>query len=255
MKKYIFIFSVTAVCFNGFAESAYTYNLKKDLIIGPLSTGVFTAPFFMDNHPTDNSFSGDNINGFDRLLMFSYDKNLDTAGDIIMYTLLALPVIPMTGKIKDANALLTYGIMYAEAFMLTHGTKDILKNIINRNRPYRHFGPAPSGQEDDYYNSFPSGHTSLAFMSAGFLTSILLKDYPDSGWKMPVISIGYSMAAAVAVSRIRSGSHFLTDVITGAAIGSLYGYLVPALHLNKKQNNTNITFTPSLNGFILSCGF
>jgi membrane-associated phospholipid phosphatase len=246
---------MAAVCFDGFAESAYTYNLQKDLIIGPLSIGVFAAPFFMDNHPTNDSFPRDNINGFDRLLMFSYDKNLDTAGDVIMYTLLALPVIPMIGNIRNINALLTYGIMYAEAFMLTHGTKDILKKIINRNRPYNYFGTVPSGLEDDYYNSFPSGHTSLAFMSAGFLASILLKDYPDSKWKMPVISISYSMAMALAVNRIRSGSHFLTDVIAGAAIGSLYGYLVPALHLNKKQNNSNIALAPSLNGFILSYSF
>jgi undecaprenyl-diphosphatase len=145
--------------------------------------------------------------------------------------------------------------MYAEAFMLTYGTKDILKKIINRNRPYTYFGTIPSGLEDDYHNSFPSGHTSLAFMSAGFLTSTLLKDYPDSRWKMPVISISYSMAVAVAVNRIRSGSHFLTDVIAGATIGSLYGYLVPALHLNKKQNNPGIAITPSLNGFLLSCSF
>jgi membrane-associated phospholipid phosphatase len=246
---------MAAVCLNSFAESAYTYNLRRDLIIGPLSIGVFVASFFIDSRPTNDSFPENNINAFDRLLMFSYDTNLDAAGDVIMYTLLALPVIPMIGNVRDANALLTYGIMYAEAFMLTYGTKDILKNIINRNRPYSYFGPVPSGLEDDYDKSFPSGHTSLAFMSAGFLTSILLKDYSNSKWKTPVISISYSMAVAVAVNRIRSGSHFLTDVITGVAIGSLYGYLVLAIHLNRKRNNTNITLATSLNGFILSYSF
>jgi membrane-associated phospholipid phosphatase len=161
----------------------------------------------------------------------------------------------MAGSIKNTTALFTYGIMYLEAFMLTHGTKDILKNTVKRNRPYSYFGPVPSGMEDDYYKSFPSGHTSLAFMSAGFLTSILLKDYPASKWKAPVIIISYSMAATVAVSRVLSGSHFLTDVIAGAAIGSIYGYIVPALHLNKKQNNAAITIAPSLNGFMLSYSF
>jgi membrane-associated phospholipid phosphatase len=92
-------------------------------------------------------------------------------------------------------------------------------------------------------------------MSAGFLTSILLKDYPDSGWKTPLIGIGYSMAAVVAVNRIRGGSHFLTDVIAGAAIGSLYGYLIPALHLKKKQNNTDIALSPLVNGFMFSYRF
>jgi membrane-associated phospholipid phosphatase len=246
---------MAALCCNGFAESAYTYSLRKDLVIGPLSIGVFVAPFFMDSHPGDDSLSRDSINGFDRSLIFSYDRDLDRAGDLILYALAALPVVPMIGNIRDPNALLTYSIMYAEAFMLTNGTKDILKNIAHRNRPYAYFGPVPSGLEDDYYKSFPSGHTSIAFMSAGLLTSILLKDYPDFKWKTPLIGIGYSMAMAVAVNRIGSGSHFLTDVIVGAVIGSIYGYLVPALHLNKKQNNAGIVLAPLLNGFVFSYRF
>jgi membrane-associated phospholipid phosphatase len=63
------------------------------------------------------------------------------------------------------------------------------------------------------------------------------------------------MAVTVAINRIRGGSHFLTDVIAGAAIGSLYGYLVPALHLKKKQNNADITLSPLLNGFMFSYSF
>ncbi|MDR1247934.1 MAG: phosphatase PAP2 family protein [Treponema sp.] len=250
MKKYVFIFGMAAVCFRGFAESAYTYSLRKDLVIGSLSIGVFAAPFFMDSRPRDDSFSRDSVNDFDRPLMFPYDRDLDKAGDVILYTLAALPLAPAIRNYKDPNALLTYGIMYAEAFMLANGTKDILKNIARRNRPYAYFGPVPSGLEDDCYKSFPSGHTSIAFMSAGFLTSIVLKDYPDSGWKTPLVGIGYSLAMVVAVNRIRSGSHFLTDVIAGAAIGSLYGYLVPALHLNKKQNSAGIVLAPLMNGFV-----
>jgi membrane-associated phospholipid phosphatase len=246
---------MAALCCNGFAESAYTYSLQKDLIIGPLSIGVFAAPFFMDDHPGNDSFLRDDVNDFDRSLMFAYDRSLDRAGDVMLYALVALPFVPMIGNIRDSNVLLTYGIMYAEAFMLANGTKDILKNIVRRNRPYTYFEPVPSGLEGDYYKSFPSGHTSIAFMSAGFLTSILLQDYPDSGWKTPMIGIGYSLAMAVAINRVRGGSHFLTDVIAGAAIGSLYGYLVPALHLKKKQNNTGITLSPLLNGFMFSYSF
>jgi undecaprenyl-diphosphatase len=189
MKKYLFIFSMSMVCFNGFAESLYTCDLQKDLMLGSLSIGVFAASFFINGHPTHDSFSRDDVNGFDRILMFPYNENLDAIGSVVMYALLALPVMPMIKNRRDPNALLTYVIMYAEAFLLTHGTKDILKNSISRNRPYAYFGPVPSGLEDDYFKSFPSGHTSLAFMSAGFLTSVFLNDYPSSKWKIPVISM------------------------------------------------------------------
>jgi hypothetical protein len=55
---------MSMACFNGFAESQYTYDLQKDLMPGSLSIGVFAAPFFLDGHPTYDSFSRDDVNGF-----------------------------------------------------------------------------------------------------------------------------------------------------------------------------------------------
>ncbi|MDR0411846.1 MAG: phosphatase PAP2 family protein [Treponema sp.] len=40
----------------------------------------------------------------------------------------------------------------------------------------------------------------------------------------------YTLAAEIASMRIVSGSHFLTDVLTGAAIGSFHGWIIPFLH-------------------------
>lgn len=63
------------------------------------------------------------------------------------------------------------------------------------------------------YNSFPSGHTATAFMSA----TLLYKEY---GWKYPLVSIGgYTAAAVTGVSRIMNNKHWMTDVVAGAAIG------------------------------------
>ncbi len=68
-------------------------------------------------------------------------------------------------------------------------------------------------------NSFPSGHTATAFMSA----TMLHKEY---GWRSPWISIGgYTVAAVTGVSRIMNNRHWMTDVVAGAAIG------VGAVHL------------------------
>jgi membrane-associated phospholipid phosphatase len=88
-------------------------------------------------------------------------------------------------------------------------------------------------------------------MSAGFLSSTYFTEYPDSNWKIPVAGLGYALAVGIAANRILSGSHFLTDVLAGAAIGSLYGYLIPALHL-RKPGGTTMAFTPTVNGFLVS---
>ena len=56
----------------------------------------------------------------------------------------------------------------------------------------------------------------------------------------------YTLAVGVASMRVYSGAHFLTDVLVGAAIGSIYGSLIPILHL--RNNNHNFSLVPSGNG-------
>lgn len=61
--------------------------------------------------------------------------------------------------------------------------------------------------------SFPSGHTITAFAMAASLSLF----YPSL---MPVLLF---FAFSIALSRIVLGMHFLSDVIVGAAIGSMLG--------------------------------
>ena len=255
MKKFFIIFCLFLISFSAYSESVFTYNLKNDIILGTLSLGVFVSPIFVNNQPGNipTGLTKDDVNIFDRTLMFSYNKSLDKISDYGVYAFLTLPVISLAGQIKDVNAWLTYGIMYTEAFLLTYGTKDLLKNAIIRYRPYVYSDGIPVGLEDDYHNSFPSGSTSLAFLSAGFLTSTFSAEYPDSKWKLPVVIGSYAVATGIAACRIVSGSHFLTDVLAGAAIGSLYGWVIPLIH--KRQENDNIAFNITGNGFIVALRF
>jgi membrane-associated phospholipid phosphatase len=252
MKKYLLIFCLCIGAYNLYSQSVFTCDLTKDIIIGSLSLGVFVSPFFVENKPSKipDSLNKNEINNFDRSLMFSYNKTLDMISDYGVYGMLILPIVSVIGNAKDINAWLTYGIMYTEAFLLTFGTKDLLKNAIIRYRPYMYDGGVPAGQEDDYYNSFPSGSTSLAFLSATFLSTTFFQEYPDSKWRLPVIIGSYSLAAAVSVMRITSGAHFITDVLTGAAIGSFYGWIIPFLHKNNSNNNVTLNAVP--NGFLVS---
>jgi len=76
--------------------------------------------------------------------------------------------------------------------------------------------PRPDGSRN---NSFPSGHTATAFMTA----TMLHKEY---GWKNPWFSIGgYTAAAITGVSRLMNNKHWMSDVVAGAAIG------IGAVHL------------------------
>ncbi len=126
--------------------------------------------------------------------------------------------------------------MYSEAFLLTAGIKELLKDLVPRWRPYTYDGiggedyPSAPENDDDYYNSFPSGHTAYAFMGAAFLTTTLLQDYPGKKWTVPVAAAAITTAAAVGIMRIASGEHFISDTLAGALIGGLTGWLIPFIH-------------------------
>src|SRR5436190_1875309 len=65
------------------------------------------------------------------------------------------------------------------------------------------------------YNSFPSGHTTTAFIGAEMMNQ-------EFGWRSPWYSVaGYAMASGTAALRIVNNRHWLSDVIAGAGIGML----------------------------------
>lgn len=65
-------------------------------------------------------------------------------------------------------------------------------------------------------NSFPSGHSVTSFA----LAYVLSRTYPNAS------PLFYALATIVALSRVYLASHFLSDVVAGAAIGLLAGWVV-----------------------------
>ena len=115
-------------------------------------------------------------------------------GDVILFTLPAasLGTSLVIGDEKGAWQF-TKGILVNVA--VTYG----LKFGINK--------PRPDKSND---NSFPSGHTSTVFHSAGFV-------HRRYGFKYSIPA--YALAGFTAASRIDSKKHDILDVLAGAAIG------------------------------------
>lgn len=93
---------------------------------------------------------------------------------------------------------------FAKAFItsqiITHG----LKYTVHERRP-----------NGICCNSFPSGHTSAAFMGAAFIQ----KRY---GWNYAIPA--YLGATYVGYSRVQSKNHYIKDVVAGAVIGTLSSF-------------------------------
>ncbi len=117
----------------------------------------------------------------------------------------------------------------------------VTKLVAARQRPAVHFEAVPSTATTEDNVSFWSGHTSLAFslaVSAGVVTS-------ERGYALaPLVwATGLTLAATTGYLRIAADRHYATDVLVGAAMGSLVGYLWPVLvhpHLRHAMTVTPI---------------
>ena len=100
--------------------------------------------------------------------------------------------------------------------IVTAATTGVLKKLVNRPRPYETYNDIyPNYRETG--NSFPSGHTALAFSTA---TSLLLTTE-----KWYFAAPAYVWAIGVGYSRIYLGQHYPSDVIAGAVTGAAGAYL------------------------------
>ena len=90
-----------------------------------------------------------------------------------------------------------------------------LKTIIHRPRPYEVLSIMPLELVDNF-RSLPSGHTSIAFLSAMILSKFYSK----------YMVVFFVIAASIGFSRVYIGVHYPLDVIVGAITGSLLGILM-----------------------------
>lgn len=96
-----------------------------------------------------------------------------------------------------------------------------LQAAIGRPKP-RAWEPAHSFHPFGGGRSLPSGHTTQAFAVA----SVIAAEYGR-----PIDVVAYGSAAVVGVSRMYRRSHFLSDVVGGAIVGTVVGRAVAAYGL------------------------
>ena len=119
------------------------------------------------------------------------------------------------------------------ALGITLGLVEIVKHAVGRARPYttgcENDPSRPEcGNGGDANASFYSGHTSMAFTSAGFSCAMHLSRhlYGDVGADVAACASSVALAAGTGLLRVAADRHYLTDVLLGAVTGFAVGYLV-----------------------------
>jgi membrane-associated phospholipid phosphatase len=159
----------------------------------------------------------------------------------------------LAGGFIAATALVAMGNRRVQDLGLHAGGAVVLSNIVTggikviagRARPYvdssnaRKFHPMRGLREQDY-QSFPSGHSTAAFAFASVVSAETGHWWPDGRW--PVGIATYGLATLTGMSRIYNYKHWASDVLVGAAIGTITGLKVFRYQHSHPDNRIDGTF-------------
>jgi membrane-associated phospholipid phosphatase len=253
LKKIIFVL----LCFISFEATAQvneiTDTTKKVNRLDNVKKDLFTAPDTVKRlHPNPLSFIPPaiaiaygassffitpirNVDYYLRDEIAKTNPNFNSKAETYF---LFTPIVMVYGLnligVQGKNTFIDRTALLALSGIFAGGTDEITKKLTHRLRP--------NGQD---YLSFPSGHTTAAFMGAEFLA----QEYSD---KSPIYTIiGYTAAVTTGVFRMYNRDHWFSDVVAGAGLGVLstkaayfvYPYLRNAL-THKGKNGKSAMIMP-----------
>jgi membrane-associated phospholipid phosphatase len=182
--------------------------------------------------PAGLALSAAAISHWDRRLEQHWKGVLGARGyysDIGQYTLIGAVVLigaflPGEGR-TWWDEWWTIGEAYGAASLTTF----VLKTGVKRPRP----GNSPTTGNGTH--SFPSGHSTSSFTAATLIER-------NSG---PLLGLpAYGLAAFTAFERVEEGHHFPSDILAGAAIGTLWASIVDCLHWGNGPQDGGIARPP-----------
>jgi membrane-associated phospholipid phosphatase len=182
-------------------------NLGEDIKHLPEMQNVYIAAvgggLALAAHPFDQSFNARLLSHYDTVnAAFAPGKYLGAtevqiAASIGTYAF---------GRLRDQPKVAHLGMDLLQAQIITELLVEPIKFAVGRQRP-----------DGSNHQSFPSGHAAVTFATATVIERHL-------GWRKSVLA--YAIASYVAMSRIHDDRHYLSDVIFGAAVGTIAGRTV-----------------------------
>lgn len=166
--------------------------------------------------------------------------------------------IVVLGMNNQEETAIQMSLINIEVMGVLAALQTIANAVVSRERPY---GSRCGGElsnalddcvSDERYYSFFSGHSALSFGSAALVCTHHSHYDLYGGIGDTLACAGaYALATFTAAARVMGDKHYATDVLTGAAIGTLVGYLLPYLSFyshEKEDEQRRITIAPTGNG-------
>jgi hypothetical protein len=225
------------------SQSPYKISWNKDPYIIGTGTAVGITALALDRslqpltQQEVNQLSRESVDRFDRSATYRYSVSASRASDVLYGIALAAPVT-LFSQSEVRKDWQTVALMYLETFGWVGATTELAKTSVRRLRPlvYNPDVPFDSKSSSESRKSFFSGHSSVAFASAVFISTVYGDYNPDSKWRPYVWTGSLLTAGIVGLLRYEAGAHYPTDVLAGAIVGSAIGYAIPWLHRTAGEN-------------------
>jgi membrane-associated phospholipid phosphatase len=228
------------------AEPAHADELRLDPALDAsfLGAGVvlaFTLELMAQSGELEPQAPGNlsDVNGLDRWVAEGSSSGTSaphhTSNALFGIAVAAAVVVPVsTGTIDGAAAGWTDFVLALEALAWNAALANVVKLAVRRPRPISYVQLREGTLDPDDTDgslSFYSGHTSTVASVAAALTTIDMMRRPR-GCPRPwlLLAAGSAMTIATGAMRVAAKRHFVTDVATGAVMGTAIGVVVPLLH-------------------------
>jgi hypothetical protein len=141
-----------------------------------------------------------------------------------------------------------------QALAISGALQGVANVVVSRERPFGRDCGGDQLPEDAidcansvHYRSFFSGHSAFSFTGAALIcVHHFENDLLGPPWDALSCAGGYAVAATTASFRVVSDVHYSSDILLGAAVGTLVGWGVPLLHYRTSNGKKSASATPSL---------
>ena len=232
--------------------SVYRIDLAWDLSISTVAAAAILVPYALTDtliHP-HCPCSPSEVPGFDRWVIGYASDTADTVSTVTAGLAVVAPLALDLADVGPTTPFLEDGMVLVETLLVNGALVNAAKYSAQRPIPrvYSPGLPATVTSPSDY-RSFYSGHTSTTFAALTAASVTWTLRHGATWWPWVVTGV---VGTSVAIERLAAGRHFPSDVLVGAAAGTLIGLAVPWLHARARLGPGAIDLQPAPGGAMLA---
>ncbi|MGL1904268.1 MAG: phosphatase PAP2 family protein [Fibrobacterales bacterium] len=231
--KYIVLFLLATHTL--FANYPYKLSIQKDAVLLSGGVSLFAIGQYRISHLKEWNGEPSYNTPWDRSYRGTYNKDAEILSNVSA-TFFVAPLLLSYRNIDSewnkSREILIESVMLAEVFLINSGINLFVRSLELWPRPYLYSSKITESERKNgsASGSFYSGHAANSFAAATFLTTTFAHKYPNHPHTKWMALSSYSIATAVSIFRVQAGKHYISDVVVGAIVGSVIGWVIPALH-------------------------